>query len=123
MRLSVSGVAGSILSTVGTTYSRAVGAVDYGTRVAHKSEILLDETIETMRAARPLIRALSEAVDDGLLDEMRDTMHQSDSTIRLANTVSRRVNVTLEQLDSLPGAKQVRRIVRAPEDTPPAVAP
>jgi hypothetical protein len=159
MALSISGVAGSVASTLTGTYSRAVGAVDYGARVAQKSETLLDETIETMRVARPLIQSLSEAVDDGLLDEMRNTVRQTDSTIRLVNTVSRHVEhalystvpilstlpstqedvriareaaerlvglvtATLEPLDSLPGAKLVRRrIVRAPGDIPPAVAP
>lgn len=154
MALSLTGLAGSVVHVVAAPYSRAMAVVEYVGRVADKTETLLDETTEAVRAARPVIDALAEAVDDGLVDEMRTGVRQLSASTALWNKVSTQVdqtlplvdraaravqsampsftalsttssemrrareamehlaglvNATLEQLDSLPGARLVRR--------------
>jgi len=99
-------------SLVAGSVSLAASSVATSARMALKSEELLEELILTMRAARPVIEALGEAIDAGLLDdvnellatvsETQDDMHAARESIeRLVGLI----DTTLEGVGGVPGAQ------------------
>jgi ABC-type transporter Mla subunit MlaD len=124
------------LNAVGTvvadSYARLNETIDYSTRVAGKVEQLLDEVIETIQVTRPVIAGLADAMETGLLDDVRAALRSLDDAVELVGTLSHQleqalpifdatgpalglVNTTIEQVNALPGAKFVRRrITRTP---------
>ena len=92
----------------------AVGSVTTSARIALKSEELLEETISTMRAARPVIDALGRALDDGLADDVRrllQTASQTQDDVRAAREAVERlvnvINTTLDGVGGVPGAQLI----------------
>lgn len=103
---------------------------------------MLRDVGETAAAGRTLLLAVAEAVDDGLLEEVRSGMHQVAVAVELMEQVNRQmaealpvlnatapslgmVNATLAQLDAtvgqldaLPGVRLARRFVARPAPTP-----
>lgn len=99
---------------------------------------VLQELRDTLAAGRTLLLALAEAVEDGLLDDVRAGMHQVTAAVELMEQVNRQmadalpvlhatapslgmVNATLaqldatvSQLDALPGVRLARRFVSRP---------
>lgn len=92
-------------------HDAASGAAGYLARIAGKAEILLDETIETMRATRRVVETVGVALESTL--PVLATIHDTQADVRHAREAAEHlvglVDTTLVQLDSLPGAKLVRR--------------
>ena len=83
-------------------------------RMAGKSEELLEEAILTLRAARPVINALADAVDAGLLDDIKvllGTVTETQDDVRAARESVERlvglINITLDSVGGVPGAQLI----------------
>lgn len=117
--MSVLGAIGSMGKLAQWQLDRTIEGVAYTQRLGGKVEVLIDETIETLRAAQPVLHAVNTAIADGFLDEVREAVQHVDGLpdtmldVRAAREAAEHlvglVNTTLEQLDGLPGAKLVRK--------------
>jgi len=101
-------------SLVTGSVSLAANSVATSARMAFKSEELLEEVILTLRAARPLIEALGEAVEAGLLDDINgllSTAGQTQDDIKAARESIERlvgvINTTLDGVGGVPGAQLI----------------
>lgn len=99
-------------SLVTGSVSFAANSVATSARMALRSEELLEETILTLRAARPLIEALSEAVENGLLDDVNlllSTVSETQDDVKAAREAIDRlvglINATLDGVGGVPGAQ------------------
>src|SRR5690349_3405227 len=122
-------MASSPLSSAGKlargSVNLAVGSVTTSARLALKSEELLEETIATMRAARPVIDAVARALDDGLADDIRrllSTAAQTQEDVRAAREAVERlvgiINSTLDGVGGVPGAHLVLKSLSRLTTTP-----
>jgi hypothetical protein len=101
-------------SLVTGSVSLAANSVATSARMAFKSEELLEEVILTLRAARPLIEALGEAVEAGLLDDINGLLSTAGDTqddIKAARESIERlvgvINATLDGVGGVPGAQLI----------------
>jgi hypothetical protein len=109
-----------------------------GERVAGQVGTFLHEVGVTARAMQQVLLALADAVDDGLIDELRmglrhvavavelmavvnaqleqamPVLDATAPTLRVMNTTLAQLNSTITQLDALPGVRIARRIVSRP---------
>ena len=99
---------------VTSSVSLATNSVATSARMALKSEELLEETILTMRAARPVIQAIGEALEAGLLDDVNEllaTVSETQGDVRAARDAVERlvglVNTTLDGVGGVPGAQLI----------------
>lgn len=60
---------------------RVDAGLDYSGRVAAKLERILDQVIDLLDAAAPLVPALVQAVEDGLLDDLRTALARADEAV------------------------------------------
>jgi hypothetical protein len=118
-------------SLVTGSVSLAANSVATSARMALKSEELLEEVILTLRAARPLIEALSTAVEDGLLDDINEllsTVSETQDDVKAARDAIERlvgiINTTLDGVGGVPGAQLIlKSVARVTSGTrPPAKA-
>jgi hypothetical protein len=101
-------------SLVTGSVSLATNSVATSARMAMKSEELLEEVILTMRAARPVIEALGEAIEAGLLDDVNEllsTVSETQDDVRAARDAVERlvglINTTLDGVGGVPGAQLI----------------
>ncbi len=99
---------------VTSSVSLAANSVATSARMALKSEELLEEMILTMRAARPVIQAIGEALEAGLLDDVNEllaTVSETQDDVRAARDAVERlvglVNTTLDGVGGVPGAQLI----------------
>ena len=150
----------SLLPTLakGTTVTVAAGAMtpltlavdvvrhgaEAGGRVAGQLGSFAHEVTITAKALHQVLLALAEAVDDGLVDELRAGLRnvavavelmavvnqQLDQampvidatapTLKVMNTTLAQLNSTIAQLEALPGVRIARRFVGRPGTLEPA---
>ena len=115
-----------------------------GERVAGQVGTFLHEVSVTARAMQQVLLAVADAVDDGLIDELRmglrhvavavelmavvnaqleqamPVLDATAPTLKVMNTTLAQLNSTITQLDALPGVRMARRFVSRP-GTPEAV--
>lgn len=119
-------------SLVTGSVSLAANSVATSARMALKSEELLEEVILTLRAARPLIEALSDAVEAGLLDdfnELLSTVSETQDDVKAARDAIERlvgiINTTLDGVGGVPGAqiilKGISRVAGSTKSAIPVV--
>ena len=101
-------------SLVTGSVSLAANSVATSARMALKSEELLEEVILTLRAARPLIESLSEAVEAGLLNDINEllsTVSETQADVKAARDAIERlvgiINTTLDGVGGVPGAQLI----------------
>jgi len=101
-------------SLVTGSVSLAANSVATSARMALKSEELLEELVLTMRAARPVIESLGEAIEAGLLDDVNEllsTVSETQEDVRVAREAVERlvglVNTTLDSVGGVPGAQTI----------------
>jgi hypothetical protein len=101
-----------VSSLVTGSVSLAANSVATSARMALKSEELLEETILTMRAARPVLQAVGEAIDAGLLDDVNallSTVSETQDDVKAAREAIERImsliNTTLDGVGGVPGAQ------------------
>jgi len=76
-------VGDTIFAAVTITVGQAAAGAAMVTRLATKGEELLDETLETMRAARPLMTAVNDLIEDGLLQDLHSLLKKVDRSLDL----------------------------------------
>ena len=109
--------------------SLTASSIATSVRMAGKSEELLEEAILTLRAARPVIHALSEAIENGLLDDVKELLSTASETqedVRAARESMERVvgliNTGLEGVGGVPGAQLILKgIARVASSTKTAI--
>lgn len=132
----------TVTAGVITPLTVAVDIVSHGAataeRVVDRTGTLLHELAVTARAVQQVMLALADAVEDGLLDELRAGLgnvavavelmavvnQQLDQampvidatapTLKVMNTTLAQLNSTITQLDALPGVRIARRFVGRP---------
>ena len=116
-------------SLVTGSVSLAANSVATSARMAVKSEELLEETILTMRAARPVLQALGEAIENGLLDDVNEllsTVSETQDDVRAARDAIERlvglINTTLDGVGGVPGAQLILKgVARVASGTKAAI--
>jgi hypothetical protein len=116
-------------SLVTGSVSLAANSVATSARMALKSEELLEEVVLTLRAARPVIEALGEAIEAGLLDDVNEllsTVSETQEDVRVAREAVERlvglVNTTLDGVGGVPGAQVILKgIARVASGTKSAI--
>ncbi len=73
----------------------------YTVRMTGKAETFLDESIGFLQDARPLVIALTDAVDSGLIDDVRRVMRITEATVTQIALVSNRLDQAATQLAKL----------------------
>ncbi len=90
----------SALSAAATDARSRVGAgLDYSGRVAAKLERILDQVIDLLDAAAPLVPALVQAVEDGLLDDLRAAMSRVDEAVTTMGEVCGQMSRVGDQME------------------------
>lgn len=87
---------------VTTAVDGVTGSIGYGVRMTGKAETLLDEGIGFFQDARPLVVALTKAVDEGLIDDVRRVLRLTETTVNQVAAVANRIDGA---------AAQIRRLV------------
>lgn len=109
--------------------SLTASSIATSVRMAGKSEELLEEAILTLRAARPVIQALSDAIESGLLDDVKvllSTVSETQEDVRAARESMDRVigliNTGLDGVGGVPGAQLILKgIARVASSTKTAI--
>lgn len=83
---------GNALVTLGTD------GVDYTVRMSGKAETFLDESIGFMQDARPLVLALTAAVESGMIEDIRRIMRITETTVNQIALVSARLDSAATQI-------------------------
>jgi len=76
-------VGDTIFAAATITFGQAAAGAAMVTRLATKGEEFLDETLETMRAARPFMTAVNDLIEDGLLEDLHSLLKKVDRSLDL----------------------------------------
>lgn len=107
-----SGLVNGTALVAGTAAKSAAAAADisvratadtltYSIRMSGKAETLLDEYIGLLQDARPLVRALSEAVEGGLIDDARTALRILETTVNQVALVTGTLDKAASQIGKL----------------------
>lgn len=91
----------AVVTFTGALVSLSTDGLDYTVRMTGKAETFLDEAIGFMQDARPLVVALTEAVDSGMIDDVRRVMRITETAINQVALVSNRLDQAASQLAKL----------------------
>jgi len=133
-------VGDTIFAAVTMTVGQAMAGAAMAARLATKGEELLDETLETMRVARPFMSAVNDLIEDGLMQDLHSllkkvdrsldvainalelttptlkTLQQTQEDIRVARQTAEQmlgmVTESIQAVESIPGASLVTGTVR-----------
>lgn len=93
----------------------------HGGAVAAKLEQAIDLHIKTLQAAQPIIVALSKAVDDGLLDELRVGLRALDASVNMIDRLGKQWDQTTALVEDTAGyVRQTASAATAVMDALPA---
>lgn len=88
----------AVVTFAGALVTLSTDGLDYTIRMTGKAETFLDESIGFLRDARPLVVALSHAVDTGLIDDVRSVMRITESTLTQLAAVSAHLDSAAGQI-------------------------
>jgi len=91
----------AVVTFTGALVSLSTDGLDYTVRMTGKAETFLDEAIGFMQDARPLVVALTDAVESGLIDDVRRVMRITETAINQVALVSNRLDQAASQLAKL----------------------
>ncbi|MFL6159011.1 MAG: hypothetical protein ACJ72D_23230 [Marmoricola sp.] len=91
----------AVVTFSGALVSLGTDGLDYTVRMTGKAETFLDEAIGFMQDARPLVVALTEAVESGMIDDVRRVMRITETAINQVALVSNRLDQAASQLAKL----------------------
>ena len=91
----------AVVTFTGALVSLSTDGLDYTVRMTGKAEAFLDEAIGFMQDARPLVIALTDAVDSGMIDDVRRVMRITETAINQVSLVSNRLDQAASQLARL----------------------
>lgn len=88
----------AVVTFAGALVTLSTDGLDYTVRMTGKAETFLDESIGFMQDARPLVVALTEAVESGLIDDVRRVMRITETTVNQIALVSSRLDSAATQI-------------------------
>lgn len=91
----------AVVSFADALVTLSTDGLSYTVRMTGKAETFLDESIGFMRDARPLVVALTEAVESGMIDDLRRVMRITETAINQVALVSNRLDQAATQLAKL----------------------
>jgi len=91
----------AVVSFAGALVTLSTDGLGYTVRMTGKAETFLDESIGFMRDARPLVVALTDAVESGMIDDLRRVMRITETAINQVALVSNRLDQAATQLAKL----------------------
>ena len=94
-------ITNAVVTFAGALVSLGTDGLSYTVRMTGKAETFLDEAIGFMQDARPLVVALTEAVDTGMIDDVRRVMRITETAINQVALVSNRLDQAATQLAKL----------------------
>ena len=94
-------ITSAVVTFAGALVSLSTDGLSYTIRMTGKAETFLDEAIGFMQDARPLVVALTEAVDTGMIDDVRRVMRITEAAINQITLVSNRLDQAAGQLAKL----------------------
>jgi hypothetical protein len=94
-------VTSAVVSFAGALVTLSTDGLGYAVRMTGKAETFLDESIGFLQDARPLVIALTDAVDSGLIEDIRRVMRITEATVTQIALVSNRLDQAATQLAKL----------------------
>ncbi|MCX6397286.1 MAG: hypothetical protein NTV23_12415 [Propionibacteriales bacterium] len=91
----------AVVGFAGALVTLSTDGVASTVRVAGKAETFLDESIGFMRDARPLVVALTQAVESGMIDDVRRIMRITETTVNQIALVSARLDSAATQIGKI----------------------
>lgn len=91
----------AVVTFTGALVTLGTDGLGYTVRMTGKAETFLDEAIGFMQDARPLVVALTDAVDSGLIDDVRRVMRITETALNQVALVSNRLDQAATQLARL----------------------
>lgn len=91
----------AVVSFAGALVTLSTDGLGYTVRMTGKAETFLDESIGFLQDARPLVLALTDAVESGLIDDVRRVMRITEATVTQIALVSTRLDQAATQLAKL----------------------
>ncbi|MGO4256833.1 hypothetical protein [Marmoricola sp. RAF53] len=88
----------AVVTFAGALVTLSTDGIEYTIRMTGKAETFLDESIGFLRDARPLVVALGNAVDAGLIDDVRRVMRITESTLTQLAVVSGHLDSAAAQI-------------------------
>ena len=85
----------------GALVTLSTDGLGYTVRMTGKAETFLDESIGFLQDARPLVIALTDAVESGMIDDVRRVMRITEATVNQIALVSNRLDQAATQLAKL----------------------
>jgi hypothetical protein len=94
-------ITSAVVTFAGALVSLGTDGLGYAARMTSKAETFLDESIGFLQDARPLVVALADAVDSGLIEDVRRAMRITETTVNQIALVSNRLDQAATQLAKL----------------------
>lgn len=91
----------AVVSFADALVTLSTDGLGYTVRMTGKAETFLDESIGFLQDARPLVIALTDAVESGLIDDIRRVMRITETTVTQIALVSTRLDQAATQLAKL----------------------
>lgn len=91
----------AVVEFAGALVTLSTDGLGYTVRMTGKAETFLDESIGFLQDARPLVIALTDAVESGLIDDIRRVMRITETTVTQIALVSNRLDQAATQLAKL----------------------
>lgn len=91
----------AVVGIANTLVNGGADALGYSIRMSGKAETLLDEYIGLLQDARPLVKAVAEAVDAGLIDDLRTGLRILETTVNQVALVTGTLDKAASQIGKL----------------------
>ncbi len=88
----------AVVTFTGALVTLGTDGLDYTVRMTGKAETFLDESIGFMQDARPLVIALTDAIESGMIDDVRRIMRITETTVNQIALVSARLDSAAAQI-------------------------
>ncbi|RNL65458.1 hypothetical protein EFK50_05775 [Nocardioides marmoriginsengisoli] len=113
----------AVVGFAGALVTLSTDGLGYTVRMTGKAETFLDESIGFLQDARPLVVALTEAVESGMIEDIRRVMRITETTVNQIALISARLDSAAGQLakivprvgpvlDGLPQTQEDIRLAR-----------
>lgn len=88
----------AVVGFAGALVTLSTDGLGYTVRMTGKAETFLDESIGFLQDARPLVIALTDAVESGMIDDVRRIMRITETTVNQIALVSARLDSAASQI-------------------------
>lgn len=88
----------AVVGFAGALVTLSTDGLGYTVRMTGKAETFLDESIGFLQDARPLVIALTDAVESGMIEDVRRIMRITETTVNQIALVSARLDSAATQI-------------------------